>query len=556
MRSTRGLFWALGLVALMASGASVDVTFAAPPEPKVLQLGGPLGAPSWLRPAAEDFPRWRFVKDGGQRWAMDPLLGPTWLLAWDERFLFVRTDRGTLVESRADGVLGFVPPPLRFAVYDPAGFVIVTRDEQTMRAPIARATEIAAYVPFGSGRVVDRVGTTWLAVMAGRLVRSGDGVTWEPAAPTSLEVRDARIRYDGTIVATTAAGLVVVTPSGVIEPASLQLAQPTLVRWGSWIVAAPPFELAHPEKALAVLGSDRKTWVMSKPPKDQRSAGFVQIVDNWLGYATRVGQELWPGAAPTKPPVKRPVRGAASALQDEVATMMAGPDGGDKPPCQGTDCFGFKTSLLMSGDQIPRFFPDARCDSASTCDHGPFARQPAIGIFDRRSDLTRVLRAPDACQPVGLQAARGLVLLHCKTRFYSLGVSGWVEELAPIVPPGNWLSYGLAEDGTLIVIAVGKDERPHAAWLRLPVELGAANAWREVTLPNALWYAPLPGGRAAVATSQDKSRLEVWEVDDEPSSRLAPRARVELAGQLTNIRLVDRNIVLTVGGESVPVTTR
>ena len=552
MRSTRGLFGALVLVAVMSSGSSVGVTFAAPPGPKLLELGGPRGAPSWLSPAAEDFPRWRFVKNGGERWAVDPLLGPTWLLAWDERFLFVRTDRGALIESRADGVLGFVPPPLRFAVYDPAGFVIATRGEQSVRAPVARATEWAAYVPFVSGRVVDRVGATWLAVMAGKLVRSGDGATWEPAAPASLEVRDARMRPDGTIVADTAAGLVVVTPRGVIEPAALKLAEPTLVRWGSWIVAASPFGLAH-ERGLAVLGSDRKTWVTSKRPKEQGGAGFVEIVDNWLGFVTRVGKEPWPGAAPTRPPVKRPTRGTASDLSDEVASVMAGPGGRETPPCQGTGCFGFETSHLMSGDQIPRFFRDARCDSASTCDHGPYVRQPAIGIFDRRSEMTRILRAPDARQPVGLQAARGLVLLDCKTRLYSLGVSGWVDELAPVLPPGNRLSYALADDGTLIVIAVGKDERPHAAWLRLPVELGAASSWREVTLPNALWYAPLTGGRAAVVTSQDTSRVDVWEVGEEPSSRLAPRARVELGGQLTNIQLVDRNIVLTIGGKSVPV---
>jgi len=104
-----------------------------------LELGGPpLARPSWLQPEGEEIARWRFVDDNGRRWAVDPVLGFTWLLAWDEHFTFVRTDRGALIESRADGVLGFVPPPQQFTVYDPAGFVIATRGDESLRAPRSR----------------------------------------------------------------------------------------------------------------------------------------------------------------------------------------------------------------------------------------------------------------------------------------------------------------------------------------------------------------------------------------------------------------------------------
>ena len=43
-----------------------------------------------------------------------------------------------------------------------------------------------------------------------------------------------------------------------------------------------------------------------------------------------------------------------------------------------------------------------------------------------------------------------------------------------------------------------------------------------------------------------------WEVGD-PAAPQTPRATVELTGQLSNVREVDRTVVLTVSGKSLPV---
>jgi len=207
------------------------------------------------------------------------------------------------------------------------------------------------------------------------------------------------------------------------------------------------------------------------------------------GWATRPGSAKsdGPGPAPKKPPIKRPSkRQTAAEAEDTVSMLEMGP-GFDGPACRGADCCGFKSSRLMEGEQIPRFFPDARCDKDAACDHGPYVRAPLAGIFPHSSTAaTRILRATEDCQPAGLEAARGLVLLDCRTRLHVLTQSGWVEELAPTYPSDNWLSYTIAADGTLIVVGVGKDERPHAAWLRLPLEPGARGARSRCPTPAGM----------------------------------------------------------------------
>ena len=437
------------------------------------------------------------------------MLGFTWLLAWDEHFTFVRTDRGALIESRADGVLGFVPPPLEFTVYDPTGFLIATRGEESLRAPIARATELAAYVPFGApGRVVDHEGKTWLAVAGEHLLRSNDGTSWEQATHP-IRVRDVRVRGDGTIVlATVTGGLVVVGPKGDARPATLQVNDPTLLRWDNWIVAARPFELTHADPGFAVLASDGKSWVTSAPPKDQGGAGFVQLVDNWLGYATRLGKERW-------------ARTRAEEAADKAALQAADRCRGRRHGEYARDgarlrraglprCGLLRVQVIAAdgGRADPPLLPGCalrqRCGLRSWALCARAAGWHLPTQFDSSDAHPPRDRRLSAGWPRGRAWTGSARLSHAPARAHTKRLGGGIgadlseRQLAELYDSSGWHS--------------------HRRWRRqrrtTPRRMAAATArarraWREVTLPNARWYATLAGGRAAVVTSNDGNRLEL-----------------------------------------------
>ncbi|MFO0747260.1 MAG: hypothetical protein U1F43_16580 [Myxococcota bacterium] len=524
------------------------------------------GPPSWLGPDVPELPRWRFVPWRDSSMAVDPLLGQTWALASDGRARVIHTDLGALIERRGAGFVGVVPKPLTFAALDPRGEVLASDAAgRTLHAPLARAAELAAYLPLpGSRRVRDVARQHWVATDGDRLVRSSDGgATWKDV--DLVGVVDARVRYDGTIVARTAAGWSRVSPRGQVAATDPRApAGASLHRIGAWIFVAGDLGIVSDRTPVPTLASDGRTWLAKPPLPEVSGAGFVQMFDNWLGYAAREGDpERWLGEAPLaapRPPTPAEQLAAMMAADspDEIAGVMGfgGPRGNAPPPCEGTRCYHVEPLPPIGSQRVARFLGDAVAARGASRESGPFVRPAAVAVVDTSDGTTRVVRAPAECQPLLLTAARGLVLLECRDRVYALapGADGdWVEELRTPVS-GRFLDLAMADDGTALLADIDGGVL-RGAWLRHPEEVAAGTTrWRDVFQPDALFVAPLSGARAVMAIARRPGLLAVALLDaSTPPTEVGTMA---INAPLEAIAWDGRQLSATAGGvrQRVPVS--
>jgi hypothetical protein len=221
-------------------------------------------------------------------------------------------------------------------------------------------------------------------------------------------------------------------------------------------------------------------------------------------------------------------------------------------------------------------FSDGRCDAAhedaeaqraEPCAlDAPWSRPPTAAVLDRSTGVVTTPRLPPDCQPEALLSTGGIGVVLCaptprlpRISLYLLDRSGQsYRELELDVPTAREArSLSRAPDGTLLLRA-GWDTSStlgdpaslrRRAFVRSPLPLGHAEAWREVDVSDATEVrVDLGGGLVLVNVSRTVPCPGSFELEldrpDEPRARLGTRVRVE--GTLVDLFIRGRRIYAAV----------
>jgi len=174
--------------------------------------------------------------------------------------------------------------------------------------------------------------------------------------------------------------------------------------------------------------------------------------------------------------------------------------------CRGPECLRGIDPPRPPGARFEYgFLSDAVCAAAGSdparreCGSAPLVRPPTIGILDRvRNELTLARLSP-YCVPKRLEGAAGIGVLLCeldsKTRVELVDDRGRVfPDGELLLVPGALAPITAADDGSLVLQELCVTGRPCTAHARLPVALGAPNAWRTVTETNVIAFRAAPRG--------------------------------------------------------------
>ncbi len=115
----------------------------------------------------------------------------------------------------------------------------------------------------------------------------------------------------------------------------------------------------------------------------------------------------------------------------------------------------------------------------------PLTRRPHAAVLDRDANRLRIAALPRDCEPVRMLSAGGVGMLLCASadgaRIEMLdGSGGWQREAALDGVDPHATTLEMARDGTMLVRSNWLDFAKRVAWVRRPVALGRADAWRRI----------------------------------------------------------------------------
>jgi hypothetical protein len=181
-------------------------------------------------------------------------------------------------------------------------------------------------------------------------------------------------------------------------------------------------------------------------------------------------------------------------------------------------------------------------------------RPPSVGILDRSRNELTLARLPRGCAPKRLEGVSGIGVLLCeldgKTQVELVDDRGrFFSDTKLTLPPGDLAPISSAVDGTLLLQEMCVTGHACTAHVRLPVALGAPNAWRAVTEENAIAFRVAPRGVLLVigASPNDRRRVAVRALyPDGHRSELVTSEPLEQ--DLRQLEVRSGQIVLTVVG--------
>lgn len=439
-------------------------------------------------------------------------------------------------------------------------------------APTVEAAARGGFVPTaelaGIARAWDANGDVLAAVTSVGVELSTDGgSSWAVAIDEMAS--GVFVRHDGVIAAQVLVDGSLVTRVSRDRGASWTDAryQPGLLsRWGAWIIEDNtdcPVVLADDgehwvaaEDIYDVLGG-RPYWLDALRTETKvvpfAADGHVTATDP-PAPAYRADLEAVGTARPCAAPVEEPMDGEPV---DDVAVVYP-----DRPMPRVVGTVGARPwesliELELLSDGACGDGDDVR-DGAPACPRdAPPARAPHAVVLDRGAGAVTLLDLPDGCWPVRSLSAAGLGMVACRegdraTVWGHAGL-GWQEELVIDLAEAMSARVNAAADGTIGLFPSCFDQ-DCVIYVRVPVDLGAAGAWRRVAIGGALAYRVLTGGHVLAIAEAPAGRVRFERVDESGSSALLADS-VDVPADATGVEVSNEHIVVRLASGATRVLT-
>lgn len=466
------------------------------------------------------------------------------VVATDSRLSLVRTPAGLFAADDRLGVVGPLAPPVR------ATWVGLGAGHTVLAALAGGSLLVAAGAPAAARGLFkplaavpgatrwDAAGRFVAAATAARVFLSTDGGRhFRPRSqglPAGFRVGRVRVRDDGVVAVRGAVGRRAREVTYVarrrhrfararFQPAGLQRRGPWI--WnGYW--GCP-----------AVLARDGRHWVRVRHRMLDRAPDREGLFDTSHQLVARA--EPGPRKVLLAPAARAPaeLRGADKGCHrpssaDRLAVQAQANTGFLE--VLGTSSAGGNYGQMVSGGlagqlscrdwscvrrgnraidlRVPRssyLLADGACaaadaDKSGACRPGArFVRRPHIVVIDLAAMRASILALPHGCaRRAATGAAAGLALLFCRagagaTRVYALDGTRWRDEATlPVSARAIWLpELRAAPDGTIALYPRCPNRGQSCrAFVRVPVAIGAAHAWREVAPAGAVGFWVVGGG--------------------------------------------------------------
>jgi hypothetical protein len=489
-----------------------------------------------------------------------------------------------LAVHRTRGVLGEVTPPASPALWsiDTHGVHLVTREGRLHHAPsLDAATRAGAWT---AGARIDRA--DW-DLVPGLIVAAEERVVHvsvdggrtfsKTTPPTSSKLEQVAARYDGVIVVRAAEDGTFISPDRGRSWERSSFQPRHFWRKGAWIYARNACE-------KAILAADKRTWVQGELPsvleryraQDGKSRRWGRGLVGWeaLVDASEEPLSFAPARHPTSsdppPPAlsKRSVKvtGAPQPCKGGAGIGGIGRGGGAPTGCgYGAQGKGFLAQCVRG--TIGREPRGSTLWVGWLADGMTGGRPPSLVVLDHREGKLSFGALPAGCQrPRQVRSLRGIALLVCeaaaderKSQIFAADARGAWHEEALLDAPAEQLSWFIdAPDGTLLVQSCHYDREREKkegsghlcgrAFVRRPVALGAAGAWRQLRATDALTYRPLSGGRALVVDRAGAGNNAIQLLIEGPRRTRVLARSIQLDQDLQNLEVEQGRILVRLGG--------
>lgn len=218
-----------------------------------------------------------------------------------------------------------------------------------------------------------------------------------------------------------------------------------------------------------------------------------------------------------------------------------------EPACSGVAClkswratppYPTRTSAYLLHDGLCVASPDD-----GECPPGYLlSRPPHLAIVNDatvprgESRTLRLVDVPAGCKPRFVTFGAGLIVVPCvgavgnshTSTVYTAAADGrWYNEgNLPIDETAQASDFEMRADGTAMFAVYGGNERGARAWVRAPLDAGAQNAWRDVSMPRAAGYTLRDRGTVEVVIAEPERGPDAFSLIE---SRRDGQTRVILA---------------------------
>jgi hypothetical protein len=548
----------------------------------------------WLEPPLDDFREWAEWADldetplaAPRRRATVPDLGPVTHVVAGRDVNLLRSAFGDFVLHARDGLVGPIDLPEKTGVvfFDGDDTLYMADDEGSLHAArYASASGFGDFEPVGAvpGAVAWSAGGHVIAASTGAQVHvSVDGgrtfvaTTPRPSEDVALlEVMPSGsifVALEGTGWPDTATS----NDAGVHWKPTLPL--PPLQRTGGWLHG---IDVSCSPPVHAVLADDERTWIeVSSERMDDatfadaatvpRALRTLAVSPTLVAYADLPEPSWSYPAAPPKWQKKYPgdpackgTKVGAGRKTKNVKLVEVGKDIEPSPDCEGVECVrGMRSMFPLPTKTRAHLLHDGSCKSSAAVDEacGPNAklvRRPHVLVtqveaWNRKvPSSVHVAPLPDDCSPSFVTFAGGLLVLACDVdgglAFHvATPDAHWHHEVDSSGARFDVDDFEMAADGSAMFAAYPADGGAGVAWVRAPVDVGVAKAWRDVTRSHAVDYALMEGGGVDVLLSDPSEGPHVFSLVHESSdgSKTTILSSAKLDGDLFCFGHADGRVV-------------
>lgn len=183
----------------------------------------------------------------------------------------------------------------------------------------------------------------------------------------------------------------------------------------------------------------------------------------------------------------------------------------------------------------------------------PLTRRPHAAVLDRDANRLQIAVLPDGCHAVRMLSAAGAGMLLCRSedgiRIETLDPSGrWHREADLAGADPRALTLETARDGTMLLRSKWLDLAKRRAWVRRPLALGRAGAWRRLDVSDLIELRAVPGGNVLGIKLESAAPVpETFSIVLVSAARRRMLAhRVTIVGALDDFDLVGSTVALWV----------
>jgi hypothetical protein len=381
---------------------------------------------------------------------------------------------------------------LRFGRDD--ALLAFTDDRRLLRWNPGREKWMVRNRELPSSRFTDATGRyAVVASESGAWVSTDEGKSFDPLPSIDHTITGALIRPDGLVVLQANAddGHIALTAQ---EPyarwTEIDGASRPLARRGAWV------KRFAANWALAV---DGQTWVSPDYPDHERWGDFLATSTTGRPVA-HAGVPRWTTQKPPAPSLEDDDEGGGGQGFGRI---------GGLGKCSGIGCLDRYPNVPPSHivyslvgqfmcDKDAEQGPHDRCVPSAEIVYvpGQTVRDKSVGEFFALENAEPWMARATLHSHGGLGIAAEK-LGEDRTAYWVADRSlDWKKEMTLEGSKFMFRHVGVASDGTILLRS--KDHEQVRAWVRPPAKPGGASNWTDVTVDDAVFYRPLPGGEALV----------------------------------------------------------